>query len=322
MNSSNYEILASMLTEFQQEYDNLQKQIDEYILKIKETDNYIQSFFDEENKDFEKLSPRKTEDIHKDEITKAGSEKNVLQQKLNQCYHEQNSLHANIEKLEKIIQDEKEFYCENLSILDIQEEDRQRIARELHDTSLQNLAHLVHKIELSSMFIDQDPVRAKLELAVIEKNLRAVIEEIRNTIFDLRPMSFDDLGLKSAFEQLVEKMKETNSFVIDMDIEDVSCENNIILATIFRVAQECLRNIMKHSEAEKITFSCKNNDHICVIDIKDDGKGFSNEEIECKKDKHFGIAVMKERISLLGGKLTINSKKEEGTHIHMEIPLS
>lgn len=328
MNSSNYEIIADMLRELQQEYDKFQEHIDEYVFKIKETDNYIQSFFDKEDSDFKMFSPRKVEDIYKDEIARANSEKNDYQEKLNQCYHEQNNLRAKIEKLEKVIHDEKDFHYnsemkkKNLKILTMQEEDRQRIARELHDTSLQNLSHLVHKIELSSMFIDQDPIRAKLELAVIGKNLREVIDEIRNTIFDLRPMSFDDLGLKSAFEELIEKVKEDKSFVIDMDIEDVSCENDLILATIFRVTQECLTNIVKHSEAEKIIFSCKNIDNLCVIDIKDDGKGFSEEEIECKKNKHFGITVMKERISLLGGKLSIDSKKEEGTHIHMEIPLN
>lgn len=328
MNSSNYEIITDMLKELQQEYDKLQEQIDEYVLKIKETDNYIQSFFDREEEDFKIFSPRKMEDVHKDEIARADCEKNNYQQKLNQCYHEQNNLRSIIEKLKKIIHDEEEFHDDsevrkkNLTILNIQEEDRQRIARELHDTSLQDLTHLIHKIELSSMFIDQDPVRAKLELAVVNKNLRAVIDEIRNTIFDLRPMSFDDLGLKSAFEQLIEKVKEDKSFVIDMDIDDVSCENDLILAAIFRAAQECLINIVKHSEAEKITFSCKSIDNLCVIDIKDNGKGFSKEEIECKKKKHFGITVMKERISLLGGKLSIDSKKEKGTRIHMEVPLN
>lgn len=86
----------------------------------------------------------------------------------------------------------------NLTIFKVQEEERQRIARDLHDTSLQNLTHLIHKIELSSLYIDKDPIQAKLELSIVEKSLRKTIEEIRNIIYDLRPMSFDDLGLKNA----------------------------------------------------------------------------------------------------------------------------
>ncbi len=209
----------------------------------------------------------------------------------------------------------------NLKILNIQEEDRQRIARDLHDTSLQNLAHLVHKIELCSMYIDVDPIKAKLELAVVSKNLREVIDEIRNTIFDLRPMSFDDLGLKPAFEEMLEKMNDNKSYEIKKDIDDVSCDNDIILATIFRVVQECFNNIKKHSKADTIIFSCKRKKDLCIIDIEDNGEGFTKEEVENKKNKHFGIPVMEERICLLGGNISIKSKKEKGTHIHMEVPL-
>ena len=88
-------------------------------------------------------------------------------------------------------------------ILTIQEDERKRIARDLHDTSLQNLAHLIHKIELSSMYIDVDPNQAKLELASVNKKLREIIDEIRSILFDLRPMTFDDLGLKAALERLL-----------------------------------------------------------------------------------------------------------------------
>ena len=73
---------------------------------------------------------------------------------------------------------------ERLNILSIQEEERQRIARDLHDSSVQNLTHLVHKIELSGLYMDTDPVRAKLELTNISKSLKSILEDIRNTIFE------------------------------------------------------------------------------------------------------------------------------------------
>lgn len=327
MNQSTYEKLKDLLKEFQDEYHALQIQIDDYLIKIKEEDSYVNSFLEKGDEDFKFFSPRNPEDVYRDEISKANAGKNELQQKLNQCYHEQNLLRSKLEKLEQILKDENGYHIDsnalkkNLTILNIHEEDRQRIARDLHDTSLQNLAHLVHKIELSSMFIDQDPVRAKLELAVISKNLKEVIEEIRNTIFDLRPMSFDDLGLKSALEQLLTKINYDNQYDIDADICNVSCENDLILASIFRVVQECMINITKHAEASKIVFSCRSCDNVCVVDISDNGKGFSKEEAESKQDKHFGLNVMKERISLLGGKFSIDSSKNKGTHIHLEVPL-
>lgn len=327
MNQSSYDTLSGIVEELQKEYSTLHEKIDDYTLQIKEAECYIQSFYDKEDEDFKIFSPRKVEDLYGEEIAKSKSNINILQQQLNKWYHEQNILRSRIEKLNQILDEEKGFHVDsdsvkkNLSILSIQEQDRQRIARDLHDTSLQNLAHLVHKIELSGLFIDQDPIRAKLELAVISKNLKAVIDEVRNTIFDLRPMSFDDLGLKPAFEQLVQKIKEDHSLEIEMDVDSFSYDDDLVLATIFRVVQECFSNIVKHSEANKIIFNCKIQDNLCIIDIQDNGKGFTKSEVEDKKDRHFGISVMRERISLLGGEIKIDSEKEKGTHIHIEIPL-
>lgn len=209
----------------------------------------------------------------------------------------------------------------NLSILSIQEQDRQRIARDLHDTSLQNLAHLVHKIELSSKYIDQDPIRAKLELSVVNQNLRTIIDEIRNTIFNLRPMTFDDLGLKSAFQNLLEMINEEKKYVLDIDIENANSDDDLILAAVYRIVQECLINIDKHAEADKIIFHAKNENNFYIIDIQDNGIGFSEKDVEEKKNSHFGMTVMRERVTLLGGKISIDSDKGKGTHIHIEIPL-
>jgi len=327
MNQSSYDILTAMVEDLQKEYSQLQEKIDDYLVQIKEADCYIQSFYDKEEEDFKFFSPRNVEDLYGEEIARTKTDINTLQQQLNKYYHEQNILRSRIDKLNNVIGEEKGFHVDsdavkkNLSILSIQEQDRQRIARDLHDTSLQNLAHLVHKIELSGLFIDQDPIRAKLELAVISKNLKSVIDEIRSTIFDLRPMSFDDLGLRPAFEQLVEKAKESNGFEIDMDVDDILAEDDLVLATIFRVVQECFINIIKHAEAKKIIFSCKRKDDICIIDIEDDGKGFTKSELENKQDRHFGISVIRERIGLLGGEITIDSEKDKGTRVHIVIPM-
>ena len=85
-------------------------------------------------------------------------------------------------------------------IVEMLETERKRIVSELHDTSLQNIAHFVHMIELASLYIDKDPVRAKMELNSVSKGLHNVIEDIRSTIFNLRPMTFDDLGLKASMQ--------------------------------------------------------------------------------------------------------------------------
>lgn len=219
-----------------------------------------------------------------------------------------------------LMYEENREIIKKISVLEIQEKERQRIARDLHDSSLQNLTYLVHKVELSSLYIDQDPIKAKLELATIEKNLHKVIEDIRNCIFDLRPMSLDDLGLKETIEKLLLVLNQDKCFKIIMDIDNIASENSeskIILISIYRVIQECVQNSIKHSKGDKINVSLKDKKDIYEIIIQDNGIGFDVNEA-MKKDKHFGLSVIKERVFLLNGKIEIDS--QNGTLIKIEIP--
>lgn len=218
--------------------------------------------------------------------------------------------------------DESREIIKKISVLEIQEKERQRIARDLHDSSLQNLTHLVHKVELSSLYIDQDPIKAKLELATIEKNLRKVIEDIRNCIFDLRPMSFDDLGIKETIEKLLLVLNQDKRFKIITDIDNISSKNSdseskILLISIYRIIQECVQNSIKHSEGDKISVNLKDKKDKYEILIQDNGMGFDVNEA-MKKDRHFGLSVIKERVFLLNGNIEIDS--QNGTLIKIEIP--
>lgn len=234
-------------------------------------------------------------------------------------YQEDEFISSVILELEKVLNG-GEVHT-NLTVLNIQEEDRQRIARDLHDTSLQNLTHLIHKIDLCKLYIDKDPLQAKLELSIVNKEIRKVIDEIRNTIFDLRPMTFDDLGLKAAIERLVNVINENKVYQLDIIVDDVSCENSMFLVNIYRVIQESLMNIVKHSQADSILLHCINRDKKYLIDIADNGVGFDFSKMDRSGEKHFGISLMKERINLLGGSIEFFSEKDVGAKIHMEIPL-
>lgn len=321
MDSAAYEELKKLLEEFYAERDVLLKKIDENNTSIREVDYHTESILNKDDGDSKLFSPRTAESLYREELEQLEKKKVEYQQQNNLLFHDRNRINSIIEILEKIIRNERGL-SNNLTILKIQEEERQRIARDLHDTSLQNLAHLVHKIELSSLFIDQDIARAKLELAVVSRNLRDIINDIRNAIFDLRPMAFDDLGLKTAFERLFSQLNFQRKFELDLHIEDVSCENDVIMLTIYRIVQESLINICKHAEADKIYFCCRQEDNICVIDIEDNGKGFILEKMEQREGKHFGLSLIRERVHLLKGKFEITSKMNVGTKIRIQIPLS
>ena len=113
-------------------------------------------------------------------------------------------------------------------------------------------------IELASLYIDKDPARAKMELNFVSKGLHNVIEDIRSTIFNLRPMTFDDLGLKASFERLFGLLNADRDYIMDVEIDAVSCEtDDYFCITLYRVVQECLLNIKKHSQATRVLFHCK-----------------------------------------------------------------
>ena len=200
MNFDDYNSLNNIVEEQRRQLRTIEDEIQYNQLCMKEAESYVRSFIDSEPVDFKVFSPRNAENVHRNEIEKTNQEKESYEKKNQQLKKRQDFLRKQIKQLEKIL----EYKKHNLTILNIQEEDRQRIARDLHDSSLQNLTHLLHKIELCSLYIDEDSVKAKLELSVVNKVLRETIDEMRNIVYDLRPMTFDDLGLKAAFERLLE----------------------------------------------------------------------------------------------------------------------
>lgn len=315
MIQDNYRILTEMLISFKQELSDINARIYANVLSIKEEEACLRAL--EDTDDFKVLYPRRGNTLlQKDEIEKANIRKVDHEEQNIKLNEEKAVLEGRIQQLEKILK----YESHNITAINFQEDDRQRIARDLHDASLQNLVHLIHELELCHLYIDQDPLKAKLELSLVSKGLKEVVNEIRNTIFDLRPMSFDDLGLKVGLERLLEKINENKKYEIISDIDDVSCENNFFLVYIYRTVQEGLNNIVKHADAEKIIFRCKKIDDVCVIDMEDNGKGFCEELEEGKGNKHFGLSLMRERVELLNGIIYISSSEGSGTKIHIEIP--
>ena len=216
---------------------------------------------------------------------------------------------------------------EKIHMLEIQEMERQRIARELHDSATQNLIALFNKVEFCSNLVDMDGIRCKLELQTIMIHLKSIISEIRGTIYDLRPMSFDDIGMDITLKQFLDKAKaETNIKISLLDDEHVLCEKNmrtVLKLTLFRIIQEGCNNAIKHSEAEHIEIKINKEDKFLCVIMKDDGKGFETEQLESinrKDHSGFGLSMMKERVYLLSGEFYIHSEPGKGTEVIVKIP--
>lgn len=209
---------------------------------------------------------------------------------------------------------------DNYSILKIQEEERQRIAMELHDTSLQRLAHVIHQVELAGLYMDDDILKSRLELAEVKQNIKIVIEEIRNTIFDLRPMSFDDLGIEETIQRYIDHVNKNHLFQIHTEIHTIDSDSYIVLLNIYRIIQECISNAINHSGGDEIYLKCFSENQVCYIEIKDNGHGFVAENNKDEK-KHFGLSVIKDRVMMMNGEIHIDSVLDQGTKITVRIPL-
>lgn len=207
--------------------------------------------------------------------------------------------------------------------LEMQELDRKRISMDIHDTTVQNLTTLIHKTEYVSKLLDIDIVKARLELDSMTSIIRNSIDELREIIYDLRPMSIDDLGLVATVERYIHQM-ETENDELSCELEVVNDENKKILPiinlTVFRVIQESLVNIKKHAKASKIKIKISYESDILSISIEDNGIGFNIENTNEKK-KNFGLSIMNERIKLLSGNINFNSKLEKGTKIEIIVPI-
>ena len=203
-------------------------------------------------------------------------------------------------------------------IIKAQEEERKRVAREIHDGPAQSIANLVFRVELAQKMMDKDKEKAKEELKTLKDMVRYSVKDVRKIIYDLRPMSLDDLGLIPTIRRYIEKFEEQTNLDVALNVmgnsKKVPKTHEI---TIFRIIQEALNNVHKHAEANscdlKMEFT-KNNINVLIVD---DGVGFELDEVGEGK---YGLINMRERCELINAKMNINSNKS-GTRISIKVPL-
>lgn len=205
-------------------------------------------------------------------------------------------------------------------IIRSQEEERCRVARDIHDGPAQAIAHLVFRVEVCERLIDTDPERVKEELKVLRGHIRNTLAEIRRIIFDLRPMAIDDLGLVPALRGILDVFREQYGLIAEIVVvgEERRAEGHIEIG-IFRVAQEALNNVVKHAQALSVRIRVEFAAHGVTVIIEDDGRGFEESD-DNSANGHFGLLGMRERLQILDGNLTIKSVPGRGTKVLITVP--
>ncbi len=231
-------------------------------------------------------------------------------------------LSGEISQVSRIIESAKNRQLIGLKIIVAQEEERKRIAREVHDGPAQLLANLVLRTEIvERMIIKQEFKMVQDEIIDLKGQVRASLEEIRKVIFNLRPMALDDLGLIPTLRKYIHDFEEKTK--IRTLLETRGKEHRLssaMEAAIYRLVQEGLTNVAKHAESSYVVVEITYQAQMVKIVVQDNGCGFKIEQLEEKSNEHFGIIGMRERVELLDGRMEIDSKLNEGTKIMIHIP--
>lgn len=298
----------------------------------------------EENSDsvFEEFTPREVNGFNKKKLAELAQTQKELSVQLTEIRTELSLIDDELYQLDSVIKvakeeassDEPVVRLDNetydartfkLAMLETQENERQRIAREFHDTAIQNIAALIHKIGICNKLVDSDPIRCKLELANMEKIFRDTIDEGRNMIYNLRPMSFDDIGFDVTLERFIDKFKAmSGANVTCRVVGDIYPISNVIQITVLRIIQEACNNAVKHANATRIKVKLVYEKHKLIVSVEDNGDGFTRDNtmgITREDNSGFGLSMMKERIYLLSGELQVESSLGEGCRVTAIVPI-
>jgi signal transduction histidine kinase len=193
-----------------------------------------------------------------------------------------------------------------------EERERAQVARELHDSVGQTLA--AASFQIAAVAHEIGDHNASARLAGVRELLRTALEEIRNVSRSLHPRVATDLGLPTALEALGDATQQRSliDVQVTVDIAGVTIPS-ALAATMYRVAQEALRNVERHADAGRATVSLRARPGYVELEVKDDGRGFEGPKE--RKRAESGLATMRERLSLAGGELHIDTAGNRGTRV-------
>jgi signal transduction histidine kinase len=202
-----------------------------------------------------------------------------------------------------------------------QEAERLRLARELHDDTIQSLIALKQRVQLARM--PHKKGSALPDLKELESLIEQTIDNLRRTTRALRPIYLEDLGLVAALEMLVRETGQSSGLPVDFSTSGTERRRPAeVELALYRMAQEALNNALHHAQANHVSVRMEFNSHVTRLDITDDGKGFEvpKTPAEFTPQGHFGLLGLYERSELIGALLEISSSPGKGTRLSIDLP--
>jgi signal transduction histidine kinase len=197
-------------------------------------------------------------------------------------------------------------------------EERNRLARELHDSVSQKLFGLILSAESAGTLVDGDPTEARAELERLRGLAREAQDELRSVVFELRPPTLESEGLAEALRKHVDVLRRVYRTEIGLELAGAPPRTPELEREVFRIAQEAIHNALHHAEAERVSLRLAATDGLLELTVSDDGVGF-DPDAPAVRSRRLGLTSMEERAEALGGTLTIDSEPGRGTTVRLEV---
>jgi two-component system sensor histidine kinase UhpB len=210
-------------------------------------------------------------------------------------------------------------------VIDAQEEERVRIARSLHDDTSQALSTLIINLERLERHLPSDEGQIKARITDARKLAADILDGTRVIVRDLRPTILDDLGLAPAIRWYARSSLEEAGIQVQVQVPEGELElPQELKTTLFRIAQEAINNIRRHSGAKAAVITLRRDAGKIYLGIEDDGRGFhaAQDQGEALRLHQWGLVGIQERVELVGGRLAVSSEPGKGTLIQVYAPLS
>ena len=213
-----------------------------------------------------------------------------------------------------------------IKILEAQESERKRIARDIHDGPAQHMANVIMRVDICKIVVQRNVEEGLTELEDLKESVKVALKEVRSIIFDLRPMSLDDLGLSQTIQQTVNAISKESNIDIKVNLKPIRTEiEPIIQVAVYRIIQEISNNIRKHSKAKSAEVRLDFGTKYLMLIITDDGVGFNVEETLRRvktQGSSYGLIGILDRVNQLQGEIKIKSSKNVGTTYTVKLPIN
>jgi signal transduction histidine kinase len=205
-------------------------------------------------------------------------------------------------------------------VISVQDEERARVARELHDSTAQILTAVMLQLGAAARESTSSPLDARI--ATLRELASEALEEVRSLSHTMHPRVLDDLGLAAALEWLARQTRAQESLDVRVTAADGQPPIPAHLASVlYRVAQEALRNVARHADARNVDVELRREGRRATLEVRDDGRGFNVLDAE-RRRPGMGLFSMRERVALVNGRLDVSSAPGRGTRVVATVPLT